>query len=243
MYLYLLLIIFIILLCIYFIYYNLNNSKLFKLSEKLKSIFNHTYYINLNHRIDRKNETILELNKLNIKKYNRFEAIKHTDGHIGCGKSHIELLKLAINNKFPYIVIVEDDIKFINYTNTLEKLNKIIKSNIKWDVILLGGYNNKPYKYITDDYIQVYNCQTTTGYIVNNHYFKTLLNQWEKSVNNLINDSDSHHINTIDRSWKILQKKDTFLLLTPIEVIQRKSYSDIVNSNVNYENNMINSMV
>lgn len=202
-------------------------------------IFKHTYYINLKERIDRNSETILELNKLNIKG-KRFNAIIHNDGHIGCGKSHVELLKLAINNNYPYIVIMEDDIKFMNPLNTLHKLNNIVKSNVNWDVILLGGFNRGSYKYINDDCIQVYDCQTCTGYIVKNNYFKTLLKSFELSVNNLINFPNSHPINCIDQLWKKLQKKDTYLLITPVEVVQRNSYSDICKQNVDYEKMMVN---
>jgi len=44
----------------------------------------------------------------------------------------------------------------------------------------------------------------------------------------------------LDQYWKILQKKDNFLLITPVNVVQKESYSDIERKNVNYVDIMKN---
>ena len=77
-------------LIILFLYYYFQDTK----KDVNYTLENH-YYINLEHRIDRKYETIYELKKLGIQKPNRFNAIKNDNGAIGCYMSHLEVLKLA----------------------------------------------------------------------------------------------------------------------------------------------------
>src|SRR3989304_707756 len=49
-----------------------------------------------------------QLNQLGWK-YQRFSAIKHEYGGLGCTLSHIALLEMARDNRLEYIVILEDD--------------------------------------------------------------------------------------------------------------------------------------
>ena len=153
--------------------------------------------------------------------------------------SHLEVLKLAKKKDWDYITVFEDDVEFLNPNETLKKINNIFNSNIKWNVIILGGNNSLPYKKINDDCIQVFNCQTTTAYIVKKEYYDKLIDHWTEGLNNLIRTNDSPKY-ALDITWKQLQNIDTFLLVIPINVVQRESYSDIENRNVNYKNAMLN---
>jgi len=201
-------------------------------------VLKHTYYINLEHRTDRKNETIKELKSFGINNPIRFNAIKNEDGAIGCSKSHLEILKIAKEKNLPYVAIFEDDVKFINPNLTKRKLNNLLKSDIKWDVILLGGNNFEPYTKINNDFIKVQNCQTTTAYIVKREYYDKFIKHWEEGLNLLIKHNNPSKY-ACDQYWKLLQKQDNFILLTPLKVTQRESYSDIVKGNVNYENSLL----
>jgi len=205
----------------------------------IQDILNDHYYINLDHRTDRKESTINELQKLGIQNPNRFKAIKKDNGAIGCYMSHLESLKLARDRGLPYITIFEDDILFQDAKETLSKLDRIINSSIPWDVIIIGGNNKLPYERINDDCIKVSNCQTTTAYIVKENYYDTLINHWEEGLQKFIETNDPPNY-ALDQYWKILQKKDNFLLITPIKVVQRESYSDIEGKNVNYVDTMKN---
>ena len=193
---------------------------------------------------------VLKYLKLNLKKngnnyftthknrrsgiYKRFNALTGANGHIGCSKSHIQILKEAATQNYEYVCILEDDVSFLNPQETKDKLNKIMKKNINWDVIILGGNNNKPYQKINEDCIKVNNCQTTTGYIVKQSYYDTLIDHWTNGLNNLIKTRNSPKY-ALDITWKDLQKRDNFLLIIPIDVIQRPDYSDIEKRNVNYK--------
>jgi GR25 family glycosyltransferase involved in LPS biosynthesis len=202
-------------------------------------ILHHHYYINLDHRTDRKHETIRELSNIGLYQPNRYNAIKHRMGIAGCGMSHIGVLETAKERGVPYVTIFEDDVMFLNPRETLTKLDRIINSKIEWDVILLGGNNFKPYDTLNDDCIRVYNCQTTTAYIVKQSYYDTLINHWKQGLQKLIQTGDVEKY-ALDQYWKNLQKRDMYLLLTPLNVVQRESYSDIEHQSVNYVSAMKN---
>jgi glycosyl transferase family 25 len=214
----------IIIIIIVIIYHNLK-SELF--SNNMKDIVTeHTYYINLEHRTDRKKDTLKELKSFGINNPTRFNAIKEDIGMIGCGKSHLEVLKIARKKNLPYVLIFEDDVKFLNPEKTIQSLNNVLNSGIDWNVILLGGGNFQPYTKINKDCVKVENCNTATAYLVKQSYYDTLINNWEDGLSKLIETKDEPKY-ALDQYWKILQKRDTFLLLTPLNVVQRESYSDI----------------
>lgn len=224
--------------CLYYIFRNATPV----VSDKTRMILHHHYYINLDHRTDRKHETIRELSKIGIDKPRRFKAKTHKKGPIGCQMSHLGVLKLARDRGLPYVTIFEDDIMFLKPRETLEKLDRIVNSDIQWDVILLGGNNFPPYQTINEDCIKVNNCQTRTAYIVKNSYYDTLISQWSRSLEKLLVTKPGPEYESYrgDQSWKPLQKRDNFILITPLNVVQRESYSDIEHQSVDYVSNMKN---
>ena len=138
-------------------------------------LLKNTLYINLEHRVDRLVNIISQLKSLNVTG-TRFNAIKMNKGHIGCTISHIKCLELAKKNEWDNVFICEDDIVFNDpklLLNNLEQFNN--NKNIKWDVLIIGGNNVPPFDKVHDYCVKVYNCQTTTGYIVKKHYYDTLI--------------------------------------------------------------------
>jgi glycosyl transferase family 25 len=193
-------------------------------------LFENTLYINLNERIDRNEHVISELEKIGIKGQ-RISAIKMDNGAIGCSMSHIKCLELAIENQYEYVFICEDDIEFTNPTIFLENINKFYDNkNIDWDVLIIGGNNAPPYEEIHDYCARIFNCQTTTGYIVNKNYYSVLLNNFKQGLSNFI---------PIDFFWKELQKSDNWFILTPITVTQYINYSDIEKKVVDYRSELL----
>ena len=205
----------------------------------IQDILDNHYYINLDYRTDRKESTIKELSKIGIYYPNRFSAIKKHNGAIGCYMSHLKVVKDARDRGLPCVTIFEDDILFLNPKETLQKLNRIINSNIEWDVIILGGNNSQPYQTINEDCIKVNNCQTTTAYIVKKKYYDTFIDNLTEGLQKLIETNNSS-MYALDQYWKKLQKKDNFLLIIPVNVVQKESYSDIEHRNVYYIDMMKN---
>ena len=202
----------------------------------IKNIF----YINLEHRTDRKEHVEKELLNIGLKEAQRFNAIKMENGAVGCSMSHLRILQDAQKNNLDHILIVEDDISFLDpelFKNQLNKFFETHKNN--WDVVLLAGNNMPPYKNIDDTCIQVSRCQTTTGYIVNGHYIKTLLQNVKIGLTHLINKPTEHAKYAIDKYWFILQQLYKWYLIVPLTVVQREDYSDIEKRVTNFEKHML----
>ena len=198
-----------------------------------KRVTQYTYYINLEHRKDRKEETITELKKFGIDNPIRFNAIKdEKNGHVGCSKSHLAILKEARTKKYPYVMVVEDDIEFMNPDETNRKLNNIINSNLKWDMILYGCSYGNGSKKLNRDTVSAKNCGSTTGYIIKKEYYDTLINHWEEGLKMLIKTGDGKY--ACDQYWRILQEKDNIIFINPSKVKQRVSYSDLVGGDIDY---------
>ena len=210
------------------------------LDEKKKLIYN-IFYINLEKRKDRKEFIEKELNKLHrVKNINfniqRFNAIKsNIHGGIGCGKSHINILKMAKKKKLPFVMIIEDDIEIKN-----EDLNinfDTIQNTPNWDIFILSGHGEtQNYNNIIDKCLEI---QTTGWYIVKQHYYDKLINVFSESVNNMKELSKKgsdidYETWAIDQNWKKLQPGDNWFKFKHNLGFQIEDYSDIVKENVNY---------
>ena len=104
---------------------------------------------------------------------------------------------------------------------------QFIDSGIEWDVILVAGNNSIPYQVVSPFCIKVYNCQTTTGYVVKREYYDTLISNYREGVTNLLRNPQNRREFALDIYWKHLQKTGKWFLITPITVSQLAGYSDI----------------
>jgi hypothetical protein len=102
-------------------------------------------------------------------------------------------------------------------------------------IVLLAGNNVPPYKKVDDTCIRVSHCQTTTGYIVKNVYYDTIMENIKTGIEKLMKNPNNHTMYAIDKYWIQLQKKDIWYLLAPIIAVQREDYSDIEERTTNYE--------
>jgi len=209
--------------------------------NSIKSIsdIKHTFYINLASRPDRKEHVEKQLKSIGITEFQRFNAIRLINGALGCSMSHLKCLEIAKESGWPHLLIVEDDIKFLNPELFKSQLNKFFLRHDSWDTILVAGNNVPPYQPIDDTCIRVFTCQTTTGYLVQNHYFDTLIENIKTGIKKLMFFPDKHVLFAIDKYWFQLQKKDKWYLIIPLSVTQREDYSDIEKRATNYSNVML----
>lgn len=201
----------------------------------MKSIedIKHAFYINLEHRTDRKAHVEEQLSNIGINA-ERFNAIHMKNGAVGCSMSHLKCLQIALQNNWEHLLICEDDITFLNPDLFKNQLNSFFKKHTNWDVILFAGNNVPPYQQIDETCIKVSKCQTTTGYLVNGHYIKKLIENIKMGLNSLIRDPSKHVLYAIDKHWFSLQKIDKWYLIIPLSVIQKEGYSDIEQKVTNY---------
>ena len=198
-------------------------------------LLKHTLYINLDHRTDRLEHVIGELDKIGIKETaERFPAVRMEKGNVGCTLSHIRCIDLAKSRGWPHVFICEDDITFTDPATFLESLHKFSQSNVVWDVIVIGGNNCPPFDPISSAYARVYNIQTTTGYIVNSNYYDILLNNFKEGLSKLMREPEKKKQYSLDIYWKTLQPSGLWYMITPPTVIQYYDYSDIEEKVVEY---------
>lgn len=197
------------------------------------------FYINLEHRTDRKEHVERELSELGWE-YTRFNAVRLPNNPaLGCTLSHLKILEHAREKGLDYVVVVEDDICFKNKPLFLENLNKVLSSGKHFDVCLLSGNLLPPYKDFNEGAIQVSHSQTTTGYIVEKHYYETLINNIKTGANLLLRNPLHRNLYAIDMYWLQLQKKDVWIIIIPLTVTQIESYSDIEKKHVDYTKMML----
>jgi GR25 family glycosyltransferase involved in LPS biosynthesis len=195
-------------------------------------------YINLLSRTDRKKHVEEQLELIGIKA-ERFNAVKVKNGAVGCSMSHLKCLETAKKNNWDHVLIVEDDILFLNPSLFVNQLNNFLSKHKNFDVLLFAGNNMPPYLKIDESCVKVTKCQTTTCYLVKNHYYDILIHNYKEGIKQLINEQTKPVLYAIDKYWFRLQEKDNWYLIIPLTVTQREDYSDIEKRRTNYTNVMI----
>lgn len=196
-------------------------------------------YINLINRPDRKEHVEKELKKIGVTDAVRFNAVKLENGALGCSMSHLKCIEYAKKNNFDYIFVCEDDIEFLDPELFLTQLNRFLDTHKNWDMTLVAGNNMLPYLSVDDCCIKIFNCQTTTGYIVQKHYYDKLINNYKSGIEKLMRNPDANEYK-IDKYWFSLQRSDNWYLIIPLTVVQREDYSDIERKVTNFKNYMLN---
>jgi GR25 family glycosyltransferase involved in LPS biosynthesis len=195
------------------------------------------FYINLNSRIDRKLHAERQLDLLGIRdNVKRFNAIHNVNGRIGCSLSHLKCIQMAKEQNMECVLILEDDVSFLLPEEFIQNVNKFLSNpKNKWDVLLLAGNNLPPFTTNDEVSIRVTHCQTTTGYIVRQHYYDTLISNIKEGVAKLMKNPEHHYYFAIDKYWIHLQKQHRWMLLIPLIVVQRPDYSDIEKRHTDYQ--------
>jgi GR25 family glycosyltransferase involved in LPS biosynthesis len=194
---------------------------------------NKIIYINLKKRTDRKIQIETELNNFDLS-YERFEAIETNNGIVGCGFSHLNVLKLARDNGYENILILEDDFTFLVSKEEFERqLTDFFNLQINYDVCMLS-YNL--IRHITTPYnciLKVLEVQTASGYIVNKKYYSKLIDLYEVAIP-LLEQTGQHWIYANDQIWKQYQEKDNWYCFSTRIGKQISGYSDTGNCYYDY---------
>jgi len=206
--------------------------------QQIHPYLQHTIYINLDYRIDRREHTEKEFAKIGVIA-ERFNACKTQQGAVGCSMSHIKCLEKAKTEDWPYVFICEDDITFMNPELFFSKLAQFSESNIEWDVLFVAGNTAPPFGDSTDFCIRTYNVRSTTGYIVAKHYYDILINNFREGIKKLIREPENKKEYAIDMYWRPLQETGKWYILIPLSVYQYETYSDVENRTVNYKDLML----
>lgn len=193
------------------------------------------FYINLEKRLDRKIQIETELNNFGLS-YERFNAIEHEEGCIGCANSHLQVLKMAKERGHKNVLILEDDFTFLvskdEFEHELTLFFETYRNN--YDVCMLS-YNLIQHEVLPEpsNVNRVLDAQTASGYIVNSHYFDKLIELYEES-NQLLEQTRMHWIYANDMIWKKYQPTDNWYYFKTRLGKQRAGYSNLANQHVDY---------
>ena len=156
-------------------------------------------YINLDSREDRKQSILNEIKKIGFptSRIHRIPAVYDAVcGHLGCGRSHVAALDLALQHGWKRILVLEDDFHF---SATKSELDRFIQDAdaLQWDVLLLAkGHIRIQEK--RGNLHRVKGCSTTSGYIVEQHYYSVLRNNFTESIAYMKQQVDRHIKSCLD---------------------------------------------
>ena len=188
----------------------------------LPSIVGGAFYINLDHRTDRRSEFEGEMKRLGLS-CERFGATKRRPGILGCGYSHLAVLKEARARQYESVLIFEDDFQFLVEPDTFWTLMESLKG-VSYDVIMLG-YNIQHSQPHSDLLLRVTEAQTASAYLVHSRMYDRLINLYEYAMPQL-EQTGQHWIYANDQVWKGLQQISDWFATKVRIGIQRPSYSD-----------------
>ena len=183
-------------------------------------------YINLEKRTDRKEHIENELKKFNLP-FERFDAFETKGmGILGCGYSHLGVLKKAKEMNYKNILILEDDFMFLVNKEEFEtELTNFFNLNIHYDVLFLSYGVNKNETLNNGIVNRVIESSSASGYIVHHSYYDKLISLYEWAMP-LLENTKMHWIYANDQIWKEYQKKDQWLYFIKRIGKQIDGYSD-----------------
>jgi len=208
--------------------------------------FDHIYYINLNRRPDRRRHIEEQLSKFNLSgtrvqaadgKYLKWKkeygiwSKTWNEGAFGCCLSHRQALTHARDNKFENILILEDDaILADNFIDVLEKAWNSLPEH--WHMLYLSANHGRkgmpmyPTKAdrISNNLFKLKGSYTTHAIILNKISFDIILNHL------------SAPYGPLDIFYSLYQKVFPCYVCNPGLASQMSGHSDIINTDVNYEN-------
>lgn len=197
------------------------------------------YYINLDHRKDRKNIFLswMKESGFDESKIQRIEAIYNYErGHIGCLMSHIKALDTFISSKNEKCIIFEDDYYPLNIKTFWENIYKL--ENIDFDLVMLS-YNDYELEIRDTEYDFLKKCSfsyTASGYIITKELAIKLKNLFEECLKLAISEDIVSHYYCLDVYWmKLMKETEKWYCFYPRLGKQMESFSDILKKIVDYK--------
>ena len=227
-----------------------NNKKFIDYLKSVTDSFNginridKIFIINLEHRKDRLQSIMTQLNKLGVNnnKVQRINAVYYKEfGAIGCGLSHVLALEEAEKGNYENVLVFEDDY-ILNvdpdvYNNNIDRLYLEKKT---WDIVMVGAnlenYTECEHKFL----IKINKARTTSGYIANKSMYKKIKDNFKEACElmekhkNTNDDRIVKHNFAIDMYWQRLQPTHDWYCFKERIGIQLPCYSDVENRFTQY---------
>jgi hypothetical protein len=185
-------------------------------------------YINLDRRTDRRTQMEAQLDAYGIR-YDRFPAIPHDFGIVGCTRSHMTVYQMAKARGARNVWILEDDLEFLVPRDVLEtEVRRMFETVPTFDVAMMA-YKLLETAELPDaesaSCVRVLCAQTASCYIVQAHYYDKLIGLYTHTLP-LLETTGQHWFYANDQSWKALQHEDRWIATKTRMGKQRDGYSD-----------------
>jgi hypothetical protein len=196
----------------------------------INKYFDHIYCINLDRRSDRWEECVKIFDKHNLS-VERFSAIdgntinnptKLLPGEYGILSTHIELIKDAKNKGYKNILILEDDVEFIDNLNEMfDSIKEQIPND--WVMLYLSGNHVGGSLQISENVFQIFHSFAIHSFAIKSELFDLIINglpRYKKAV---------------DVFYAELQSLFPSYVIRPHLSWQRENFSDIQGGIMNYD--------
>lgn len=200
----------------------------------LQNYFDKVFYINLDKRVDRRTECEAEFNNHNIvaERVSAVDADTLTDysmyphryfkrGNYGLLLTNIRIFEEAKKNNYKSIVILEDDVKFIdNFNYYFEIIYPTVP--LDWDILYLGANHQKPPTLVTENVGKCIETWTTHAIVFKQSSYEIILEELYRLEH------------PIDVAFSKLFDRVNAYSIIPSIAFQRPSHSDIENKFTDY---------
>lgn len=199
------------------------------------------YCINLDKRPDRWKTIQDQFSKIPQLTLIRFPAIEDKQGWLGCGRSHMKIIRDHMDDKDnSYLMVIEDDCQIKNIETFNHRLQKIIqwlsKHPDQWEI-----FNGNPsfelgpnHFKILDSDLKIVGCNGgTTNFLIYNKNIKPKLLQYETVVHDALTNKNGITPKRLHIIDKFLANNFVCITSIPFITCQRPSYSNIDNKFIN----------
>lgn len=189
-------------------------------------------YINLDQRIDRRDDFEREMRDLGVSWHLRVPATVASPGSLGCGLSHSRVINEWKRSPGRLLFVCEDDAQFVVPRQELDALIDEFVSRPELKILALA--NRTAWHIPISDRLGIsLGIQTTVAYVVKPEVSAQLVELF-KHATRLLTDGAPDRVAAIDIAWKELQEQQLFAVPRRRSVIQRSGYSDIQARVVDY---------
>ncbi len=197
------------------------------------------YYINMDCRPDRREAILKEFARVGFTddQITRVHATSYKGcPNSGCMSSHAAALRIADKlyeegeNLYPYALIVEDDLQFIE---DVSKIHSDISyfltanKNNSWQAILLTTFNaNIIWRDMNSVFSQIEHSSNAAAYLIHRDAMLPLARLFEDNLENLYT-TQMHWIYANDQLWCSMMKTGNWYMFNRYLGFQKGDYSDL----------------
>lgn len=168
------------------------------------------FYINLDSRTDRKEKVEQQLSKFNITGVQRMPAVVKGE-YAGCGESHKNIIKTAIENGMKSVLVLEDDFYIMDPPSDgwktldisfndlfIEALDQA--DTVDWDVLFFGTILHAPLIKVSKNLGRIQAAKSAHAFIIKENLYDYILNWSYEKYDQL----DHYFYTTLQKSHKFL---------------------------------------